>query len=89
MWKSCLLNKSLKHKKCFYQPIPQLSIFCLIQGINYYPRINTYWSFIVQIGIFINLANNIVEPGHVLCNFNLDQLKAILLHMKKRFVNVT
>ena len=41
-WKPWLLNKSLKHEN----PIPELCIFCLIQGIN--PRINTYWSCIVQ-----------------------------------------
>jgi hypothetical protein len=37
--------------------IPQLS---LIQGINNYVQINTYWSYIVQICIFINLASNIL-----------------------------
>ena len=40
-------------------PIPQLSIFCLIQGIINFVQINTYWNFIVQIAIFINLASNI------------------------------
>jgi hypothetical protein len=28
------------------KPIPQLSIFCLIQGINNYVQINTYWRYI-------------------------------------------
>jgi hypothetical protein len=28
------------------KPIPQLSIFCLIQGNNNYIHINTYWSYI-------------------------------------------
>ena len=37
------------------KPIPQLSIFCLIQGINNYVQINTYWSYIVRI-----LASNIL-----------------------------
>jgi hypothetical protein len=32
--------------------------FVSFKGIN--PRINTYWSCIVQIGIFINLASNIL-----------------------------
>jgi hypothetical protein len=41
-------------------PIPQLSIFCLIQGIINCVQINTYWNFIVQIAIFINLAINIL-----------------------------
>ena len=41
-------------------PIPQLSIFCLIQGIINFVQINTYWNFIVQIAIFINLASNIL-----------------------------
>ena len=27
------------------KPIPQLSMFCLIQGINNYVQINTYWSY--------------------------------------------
>jgi hypothetical protein len=40
-------------------PIPQPSIFCLIQGIINFVQINTYWNFIVQIAIFINLASNI------------------------------
>jgi len=57
-------NKNLKHKKCLNmvsaKPIPQLSIFCLIQGIINYVQINTYWSCIVPIGIFINLASNII-----------------------------
>jgi hypothetical protein len=56
----------IKHKKNVYwiwnqqKPIPQLSIFCLIQGIINYVQIDTYWSCIVRIGIFINLANNIL-----------------------------
>ena len=33
---------------------------CLIQGIINYVQINTYWSFIVWITIFINLASNIL-----------------------------
>ena len=59
------LNKSLKHEKCFniwfqQKLIPQLSMFCLIQGINNYVQINTYWRYIVRICIFINLASNIL-----------------------------
>ena len=42
------------------KPIPQLSIFCLLQGIINYVQINTYWSCIVPIGIFINLTSNII-----------------------------
>jgi len=47
----------MKNVSIWYQqkPIPQLSIFCLIQGINNYPRINTYWSCIVQIGTNVSL----------------------------------
>ena len=41
-------------------PFPQLSIFCLIQGIINYVQINTYWSCIVRIGIFVNLTSNIL-----------------------------
>jgi hypothetical protein len=33
---------------------------CLIQGIINYVQINTYWSSIVQIGIFIIVASNIL-----------------------------
>ena len=42
------------------KPILQLSIFCLIQGIINYVQINTYWSCIVPIDIFINLASNTI-----------------------------
>ena len=59
------LNKSLKHEKCFniwfqQKHIPHLSMFCLIQGINNYVQINTNWSYIVRICIFINLASCIL-----------------------------
>ena len=55
-------NKSVKRKKKIKDgnPIPQLSIFCLIYGIINYVQINTYWSCIVRIGIFINLTSNIL-----------------------------
>jgi hypothetical protein len=51
----------MKNVSIWFQqkPIPQLSMFCLIQGIHNYVQINTYWSYIVQICIFIDLANNI------------------------------
>ena len=42
------------------KPILQLNLFCLIQGINNYVQINTYWSYIVRICIFVNLASNIL-----------------------------
>jgi hypothetical protein len=42
-------NVSMWYQK---KPIPQLSIFCLIQGINNYVQINTYWNYIVQITFF-------------------------------------
>ena len=47
----------MKNVSMWYQkkPIPQLSIFCLIQGINNYVQINTYWRYIVQI-----IASNIL-----------------------------
>jgi hypothetical protein len=48
-----------QHEKCFNvvseKPIPQLSIFCLIQGINNYVQINTYWRYILRI-----MASNIL-----------------------------
>ena len=57
-------NKNLKHNFFFNmvsaKPIPQLSIFCLLQGIINYVQINTYWNCIVPIGIFINLTSNII-----------------------------
>ena len=37
------------------KPVPQLSIFCLIQSINNYVQINTYWRYIVRI-----MASNIL-----------------------------
>ena len=42
------------------KPITQFNIFSLIQDIINYVQINTYWSCIVPIGIFINLARNII-----------------------------
>jgi hypothetical protein len=57
-------NKNLKHKTCLNmvsaKPITQFNIFSLIQDIINYVQINTYWSCIVPIGIFINLARNII-----------------------------
>jgi hypothetical protein len=52
----------MKNVSILYQqkPIPQLSIFCLIMGITNYVEINTYWSYRVRIGIFINLTSNIL-----------------------------
>jgi len=42
---------NMKNVSLWFQQkfIPQLSMFCLIQGINNYVQINTYWSYIVQI----------------------------------------
>jgi hypothetical protein len=52
---------NMKNVSILYQqkPITRLSMFCLIQGINNYVQINTYWSYmyIVRIIIFINLAS--------------------------------
>jgi hypothetical protein len=47
----------MKNVSMWYQkkPIPQLSIFCLIQSINNYVQINTYWRYIVRI-----MASNIL-----------------------------
>ena len=72
----CYCKKSLNVKVLFFlikvwnmknvsisfqqKPIPQLSMFCLIEGITNYVQINTYWSYIVRICIFINLASNIL-----------------------------
>ena len=48
---------NVKNVSMWYQkkPIPQLSIFCLIQSINNYVQIYTYWRYIVQI-----MASNIL-----------------------------
>jgi hypothetical protein len=37
----------MKDVSMWYQkkPIPQLIIFCLIQGIDNYVQINTYWRY--------------------------------------------
>ena len=53
---------NMKNVSIWFQqkPILQLSMFCLIQGINNYAQINTYWSYIVRICIFINLTRNII-----------------------------
>jgi len=51
-------TKSLKHEKCFNlvsEKTHSISIFCLIQGINNYVQINTYWRYIVRI-----MASNIL-----------------------------
>jgi hypothetical protein len=47
----------MKNVSMWYQkkPIPQLSIFCLIQGINNYVQINTYLRYILRI-----MASNIL-----------------------------
>ena len=41
----------MKNVSVWYQekPFPQLSIFCLIEGINNNVQINTYWRYIVRI----------------------------------------
>ena len=55
-----IIKVNLKRKKCLFQcgikktNIPLLSIFCLIQGIYNYIKINTYWRYIVRI-----MASNI------------------------------
>jgi hypothetical protein len=48
---------NMKIVSMWYQkkPILQISIFCLIQGINNYVQINTYWRYIVRI-----MASNIL-----------------------------
>jgi hypothetical protein len=53
---------NVKNVSIWFQqkPIPQLSMFCLIQGINNYVQINIYWSYTVRICISINLASNIL-----------------------------
>jgi hypothetical protein len=54
----------MKNVSIWYQkkPIPQLSIFCLIQGINNYAQINTYWTsdkFVFASNIWACLSANI------------------------------
>ena len=53
---------NMKNVSIWFQqkPIPQLSMFCLIHRIHNYVQINTYWSYVVRICIFINLASNIL-----------------------------
>ena len=51
---------NMKNVSIRFQQKPQLIMFCLIQGIHNYVQINTYWSYIVQICIFINLESNIL-----------------------------
>ena len=48
---------NMKIVSMWYQkkPILQISIICLIQGINNYVQINTYWRYIVRI-----MASNIL-----------------------------
>ena len=48
---------NMKNVSMWYQkkPIPQQSIFCLIQSINNYVQINTYWRYIVRF-----MASNIL-----------------------------
>jgi hypothetical protein len=48
---------NMKNVSMWYQkkPIPQLRIFCLIQGFNNYVQINTYWRYIVR-----TMASNIL-----------------------------
>ena len=86
----CYCKKSLNVKVLFFlikvwnmknvsiwfqqKPIPQLSMFCLIQGINNYVQINTYWSYIVRICIFINLASNILLLASKTCFLNSQGL---------------
>jgi hypothetical protein len=57
---------SLKHEKCLNvvseKPIPHLSILCLIQSINNYVQINTYWRYIVRI-----MASNIFLLASKIC----------------------
>jgi hypothetical protein len=52
-----LMVWNMKNVSMWYQkkPIPQMSIFCLIQSINNYAQINTYWRYIIQI-----MASNIL-----------------------------
>ena len=54
----------MKNVSMWYQkkPIPQLSIFCLIQGINNYVQINKYWRYIVRI-----MASNILLLASKFC----------------------
>ena len=68
---------NMKNVSIWFQrkPIPQLSMFCLIQRINNYVQINTYWSYIVWICIFINLASNILLLASKKCFLTSQGLK--------------
>jgi hypothetical protein len=46
---------SMWYQKKAHSSTKLVSIFCLIQGINNYVQINTYWRFIVR-----NMASNIL-----------------------------
>ena len=55
----------MKNVSMWYQknPIPQLNIFCLIQGTNNYIQINTFWRYIVRImANILLLASKICFP---------------------------
>ena len=60
-------------------PFHQLSIFCLIQGIINYVQINTYWSCIVRIGIFVNLTSNILLLASKKCFLTSQEISQGLL----------
>jgi hypothetical protein len=60
-----LKDWNMNNVSMWYQKnrIPQLSIFCLIQGINNYVQINTFWRYIVRI-----MANNILLLASKICS---------------------
>jgi hypothetical protein len=70
------MKRNMKNVSIWFQqkPIPQLSMFYLIQGINNYVQINTYCSYIVQICIFINLASNILLMASKKCFLTIQGL---------------
>ena len=82
---------NVKNVSIWFQqkPIPQLSMSCLIQGINNYVQINTYWSYIVRICIFINLASNILKLASKKCFLTSQGLVGAGMNCRALFNNIS
>ena len=77
----------MKNVSMWYQKktIPLLSIFCLIQSINNYVQINTYWRYIVRTmaSNILLLASKIVfltSQGLVGAGMNCRALSDIIIY---------
>jgi predicted CDP-diglyceride synthetase/phosphatidate cytidylyltransferase len=71
------------------KPIPQLSMFCLIQGINDYVQINTFEVIyiVVRICIFINLASNILLLASKKCFLTSQGLVATGMNCRALYMS--